>query len=739
MNQAANRKLAIMFTDLVGYSSMMVANEEQAIKRLAEYRDILFRIIQTHSGKVIDSAGDSVFASFSNLRQAAEAALEIQRSLQQYNKDHADPIQARIGLHYGEVLEKGDIVYGDDVNIAARLESLGDPEGICISEPVYQSLQPQQQRDCVKFGRPELKNIGSNLQVYHLFHGPVSVAKRLQLQFRRLKIYLGTHKFISLALIAAMLLLVMYASATIFSSPPSRDYQVALNKIQNLNPDSLPQYYTIGIEDEIRARIQRIPRVFVSTAEDQGRADVIISGSMQRQTGRVRLTYRIVRADNGVLVGKGSVDGELTDMWTLQGKLVDGIEQALSQQWNLPIASKKTATPNISAQAYQYYLQAREYAKRPDDRKTLAVSISLYKKALDLDDGFAAAYAGLCDAYWGTYLLEKDTGKVDQAEQACLQAQALNAESAEVQTALGEIYRGTGKLTQSIAAFNRAISLEPRNISAYIGLADAYANNDQPDLAEQTYLRAVGLQPGNWKAWVSYGGFNFDRGDFARAETAFRKVVELVPDSVDAYANLGATLLFQGRIKEAAQIFGKQAQLDPSATILSNAATMYYYDGEFEKARELYQKAIRLTPEQCLLWSNLADALHQIPERQNQAIESDRQALIRCNKETEINTDDKIILVIISRLRARLGQMEAARELIDKNDLQHSSDPSVQLYLALTYAHSNQLDAMKNALAQAVKQGYPRFLVKAEPAFAPFRNQHWFESIVQGDQPENQK
>ena len=736
MSQETSRRLAIMFTDLVGYSSMMAANEREAINRLADYRELIVKRINAHQGKVLDSSGDSIFACFSQVDNAVSAALEIQQALQQYNEDHPAKLYSRIGLHYGMVLEKDGSIYGDDVNIAARLESLGDPEGVCISETVYRELGADLRNNCVSYGHPVLKNIGDSLKVFHLFRQPVKAQKWLQLQSRRIRNYLSDHPVISAPLMIIMLVLSIYVLASIFSRPVKAVYTIELGQIRNLSQNVLPQYYTIGVADELRTRLKRIPKLFLVTSEDNIDADIELTGSLQQLSGKVRVSYRLTRRADGEEIGSGSIDGRLANMLTLQSELADKVVNKLSRELDLKLLKQKVTRQNLSPEAYQYYLQAREYAARPDDSQTLAASISLYKNALQIDDKFAAAYAGLCDAYWGEYLLKRSAEMVNQAEIACLKAQSLNDNLAEVQVALGEIFQGRGNFDKSIAAYNKAILLEPRSIDAFVGLADVYASTNRYKLAQQTYQRAVGLQPGNWKAWVSYGRYLFNRGQFDKAEIAFRKVVALTPDNVNAYANLGAALLYQGRIKQAAQAFSHQAKLQPTATILSNVATMYYYDGNYKDARDNYRKAIELSPEQCIYWSNLADTLHQIPDNKMEAGDADRHALSLCTKEHQVNPQDKIILITKSRLLARLGKTKEALSEIRSSELTNSTDPDVQLYLALAFLQSGEIKAMKNALAQAIKQGYPRFLVMVEPEFAPYRKDAWFKTLLENATPE---
>jgi len=730
MSQEITRRLAIMFTDLVGYSSMMGVDEHQAIDQLENYRAILCPIIETHQGKVIEFAGDSVFARFDTAAAAADAGLEIQQTLQRYNDKHSSELRSRIGVHFGDVLERDGHIYGDDINIAARLEPLGDPQGVCISETVYHELNESLRNNCVAYGRPLLKNITERLQVFHLFREPVSNGKRLSLHLRRAKHYLGDHPTVSAPLGIVILAVSVYLLVPVFFKPASAVHYVELGEIRNLSPDDMPEYYTIGIADEIRTRLKEIPSLYVSLAEEEVAAEVILTGSMQQLTDHVRISYQIVRRDDGVEIGGARMDGKLENMLSMQRKLANRVATELASKLDFTLEKQKTEKRRVAPEAYQYYLQAREYAKRPDDKQTLNASISLYRKSVLKDNKYAAAYAGLCEAYWGMYLLERHGNLVEQAQQACLKAEILDADLAEVQVALGAIYNGRGRLQKAIVAYNKAIQLEPRNIDAFVGLADVYTNINKPKLAEQTYRRAIELQPGNWEAWVNYGRYQFNAGQFNKAEKSFRRVVALTPDSIHAYSNLGAALLYLGDFKQAAQVFDEQSELKPSATLLSNAATMYYYYGDYERAARMYEEAIALAPEQCLFWVNLSDALHQLPRQNEDARNADSHALELCSNELEVNPEDHEILLLKSKMLARMGRIDEALAAANVYKSFNYSDPQDQLNLALVFLRSGDLGAVKDTLEQAIQLGYPHTLILAEPEFKPVRDEAWFKSLV---------
>ena len=732
MSQEVTHQLAIMFTDIVDYSSLMRADEHLAIQLLEDHRHILSTIIDSRGGTVIEYVGDSIFARFHDPVEAVEAALEIQRILPRYNREHGRNLRCRIGIHYGEVVEQDGHLFGDNINIGARLEPLSDPEGVCISDTVRRKLNTALQKKCVSFGRPLLKNIGDKLEVFHLFPSQIDGGKRLTLQLRHVKRYLGDHSQISGTLAFVLLFSAAYLLIPLFFRPTIAAHYVGLGEIRNLSPEQLPEYYTIGVADEINSRLKDVANLYLSGPEDEIATEVNITSSIEQLGDKVRIAYQITRQEDGSQIAEGSIEGKLEKMLTLQSKLADKVAVALASEFSLPFKQKKIVKHEVKPEAYQYYLQARDYANRPIDKQTLNTSISLYRKALDSDNRFAAAYAGLCDAFWRMYQIVKDFHFVGQAEQACLQAESLDADLSEVQVELGNIYMRRGRMAESIVAYNKAIKLQPRNIEAFIGLARVYLSINKPKLAEQTYRRAIALQHGNWKTWNAYGYYQIKTGQYEGAEASFRRVVELTPDNVNAYSNLGATLLYLGDFKRAAQAFSKQAELKPSADIFSNLATMYYYDGDFARAAHVYAKATEMEPRHCNYWTNLGDALRQLPDEGDKADDTDTHALTLCSKELEVNPANQGILSIKSRLLARLGWIDEALELILTYKLNESRNPDIQLDLALTYLYSGRMENVKNSLERAVEQGYPQILIKAEPEFIQLQTEPWFQSLVGG-------
>jgi class 3 adenylate cyclase/tetratricopeptide (TPR) repeat protein len=729
MIEHTTRQLAIMFTDLVGYSRMMGDDEQQAIAQLEIYRDILGGIIADHHGTVIEFAGDAVFARFNTATEAVDAGMAIQRELRRHNREHDGPaLYSRIGIHFGEVVMRDGDLYGDDVNIAARLEPLCDAEGVCISRSVRDELNSARLRHCVAFGKPALKNISGRFPVYHLFPDPISPLKRVRLSARRAKRYLSDHPAVSYPMALASLVLLVIVLAPVIIEPANTTRYVELGEIKNLNPDEMPEYYTIGIADEIRTRLKDVPNLFITDTGSKI-AEVVLTGSVQQMADQVRLAYRLARREDGVEIGGASLNGDLDDMLDLQAELANSVASDLSREFSLELARPKTAGQDINPEAYQYYLQARDYASRPDDERSLETTIHLYQGAIAIDAEFAAAHAGLCQAYWAQYQRNRDEHDVQLAEQACQEAQRIDPDSAAVHIALGEIRAGRGYWNEAIDEFNKAIRLDPKGLDAYILLADVYNDKNDSKLADQTYRRSIRMHPGQWQAWSYYGNYLFNQGDFKGAIRAYKKVIDLTPDNSSGYASLGAVYLYDSQFKLAAEAFGKQAQLKPSSQSILNEGTMYYYDGNYTRAAELYRRAIDMDADVCGYWGNLSDALLLISGREQEARAAAERDLVLCGEELAVNPVDTDALINRASALSKLGKDQQAIETITTALAVAPNNPQVWVFSALVYLRHGDIENARTSLERAVEGGYPNILIRAEPAFDPIRSRQWFVAL----------
>lgn len=725
-------RIAIMFTDIVGYSRMMHANEELAIERLHAYRQILSALIEKHRGTVIEYVGDAIFARFDEARDAVEAGLAIQRALKRFNLQHADQkLQTRIGIHWGEVLEKEGRIYGDDINIAARLEEIGRPEAVCVSQAVFEQLDDGQQLYRYAVGSPALKNIDEKIHVFQLYPHRPAWRTWLRLGWERLLNPIRRYPNLSAGVATISVIALIFTLVPLLHKPKIPVHYLELGKIRNLSPELLPEYYIIGIKDEIRNQLHRIPNLYLSAPEDGVGAPLVLTGSIDQSGKQIRLTYSLSDRNKSQPVRSGSVTGRLASILTLQKQLAAQASEALMAEYGFSWQIDDTATPEIDAKAYQYYLQARDYLNRSKEARVLKNAEQLFHKALTREPDYAEAYAGLCQTFWQQYEERKAPELATQAEQACRNALRISADSAEVHVALGEIMLGRGRWEEAIEAFNSAIRLDPKQVEAYMGLADLYQEMNRPQLAEQTYQRALALQEGSWRAWTAYGRYLLLRGRMDQAIDAFTRVVELTPDNVIGYSRLGAAYMLKGDFRQAARVFLRTTEIQATPDLLGNTGTMYYYNHDFEKAATMYRKAIARAPERCVLWTNLGDALQQLPGKETETRQVFQKAGELCNRDLTVNPNDFLTHTRLAHIQAMLGQGIPARRHIERARELAPDNLDVAITAAIIYFKESNQEALIAALTRAIELGYPQKLLLAEPKFSPLHEKRWFRKLLE--------
>ncbi|MCG6872031.1 MAG: tetratricopeptide repeat protein, partial [Gammaproteobacteria bacterium] len=366
--------------------------------------------------------------------------------------------------------------------------------------------------------------------------------------------------------------------------------------------------------------------------------------------------------------------------------------------------------------AYDYYLQARDYLRRPHTTENLDNATQLFERALSRDERFARAEAGLCEALWWKYDLTRDTNPADAAEQACRRALALSEKLPEVYVALGNIYQGTGRLDDSVNAYRRAIELDPKNDAAFRGLAFAFEQAGNAGQAEATYRHAIDLQPGYWRGHFWLANFLVGHGRFSEALGSYRQAINLTPDNLQVYENLGGVLFFTGRFEEAIQALEKALELRPTARAYSNLGTVYYYAGRFTDSRDQFLRALELAPDDYRWWHNLGDVYRQLGN--SKSAESYTRALQLGRKRLDINPQDGFAWKVLSLVLARLGQEEEARRALESAMKYSPNDVDLDFQRALVFEALGEREAALAALEKAIRGGQSAAIVRGDPDIA---------------------
>ncbi len=488
------RKLrAILSADVKGYSLLMTDDEIHTIQTLKAYRQIMSDLIMQHSGRVIDSPGDNLLAEFGSAVDALECAVYIQKRLKKENARFVDDkrLQFRIGVNIGDVIQDGDRIYGSGVNIAARIEGLADPGGICISRNTYDQVKDKLQIGYEYLGEHEVKNIKEPVRLY--------------------KVLLDSDP-----------------PATLIDEPlelPDKP-SIAVLPFVNMSGDPSQEYFSDGITEDLITDLSKVSELFVIArnsaftfknktvkVQDVGkelRVRFILEGSIRKVGNRVRINAQLIDAISGGHLWAERYDRDLVDIFDLQDEVTQKIVAALTL--NLTKSEEKQlahrSTENLKA--YDCVLRGmKEYWKYTKEGNSQAQV--LFRKAIELDPYYAEAYSwlGLSLLHSWTQAWNKEPQILDRAYQIAKQALTLNDSLSEAHRILGDIYLYQKEHAKAALELKEAISLNPNYADALAGLADVLNWAGKPEDAISLIKKAMHLNP-HHNAWYPYTlGFSY--------------------------------------------------------------------------------------------------------------------------------------------------------------------------------------------------------------------------------------
>ncbi len=377
------RLAAIMSADVAGYSRLMGTDEAGTLSALkALRRDVFAPQVAAHKGRVVKLMGDGALVEFPSIVNAVDCAIAVQRALAEQT------IQLRIGINLGDIIVEGSDIYGDGVNIAARLEGLAEPGGICVARNVYDQVKSKVEASFEDLGEKEVKNIPEPLRVYRVATERLSSA---------------------------------VTSPTTKPLPLPDKPSVAVLPFTNMSGDSEQEYFSDGITEDIITELSRFHSLFViarnSSFTYKGKAvDVtevgstlgvqyVVEGSVRKAGNRVRVTAQLVEAQSGRHVWARRYDRDLSDSFELQDEISKVIVGTIAGRVDAAEAQRVAWKPPGDMTAYDRFLRGLQEFNR-QERVPLANARELFQDAIDLDSSYARAYAHLafthvCDVWYG--------------------------------------------------------------------------------------------------------------------------------------------------------------------------------------------------------------------------------------------------------------------------------------------------------------------------------------------------
>ncbi len=581
------RKLAAIFsTDVKGYSRLMGDDEEATIHTLKTYRDVITRLIEQYHGRVVDSPGDNMLAEFASAVDAVKAAVAIQHELQTRNAELEDHrrMEFRIGLNVGDVITDEGRLYGDGVNIAARLESLAEGGGISISGTVYDQVKNKLALGYEYRGEQAVKNIAEPVRVYRVQMEPGAAAPGVSREKR------VEPRHWQRAALAVVTLLLVGAGAVVIrnlyltpSPPPvavpSEETpalplpdkpSIAVLPFTNMSGDPEQEYFSDGITEDIITDLSKIAGLFVIArnsaftyknkavnVQDVGRelgVRHLLEGSVRKAGPRIRITAQLIDATTGNHVWAERYDRQLEDIFDLQDEIRQKIVFALKVTLTPEEQTRFRRAPTVSLEAYDAYLRGVEMMWRMTSEANGSAR-ELFSEAIQLDPNYAAAYAQLGFAYWITWITQWTDDPPTAMKQAAEQAK--RALVLDDQLALGHRIIGVVSVfqrqyAQARRSTERAIELDPNDAEHLVMYAAVLTFSGQPHEALTALERGRRLNP-HTPYIHSYflGVTRLVLGEYDLAVQALESVVSRVPTFQPAYIFLVVSYAEQQEMEEA--------------------------------------------------------------------------------------------------------------------------------------------------------------------------------------------
>jgi adenylate cyclase len=572
------RLAAILAADVVGYSRLIGADEVGTRQRLKACEAALIEpAVEGHGGRIVKRMGDGYLVEFPSVVDAVTCAVAWQeQAVERETKIETDRrLQFRIGVNLGDVIVEGDDIHGDGVNIAARLEGLADPQGICLSGDAYRQVKGKLDARFEDLGERRVKNISEPLRVYRLIVGTEQEDR----------------------------------SESAFDADIGLDFSVpdypsiAVLPFTIMGDDPEQEFFADGVAEDIITALSKIDRLLVvarnSTFTYKGRAvDVkqvsreqgvryVLQGSVRKAGARVRLTAQLIDATTGLHLWAERYDRGLDDIFAVQDEITREIVIALDVQMREGEQHRVWSKGTRNLQAWECVRMATD-AVIGGDKKTRPMALELIEKALDLDPDYAIAWVMRGWIYW----TEADVGgglsdfqaRFDDAQantfRCAHRALELDPDCADAYGLLAMTYLNAKEFDKAIDASEKAIALAPNNVEVIGGIASpVMTKSGQPDRGAELAKQAMRLCPFYRPGLLRALGMAYrTAGRLEEAVTCFRESIKRESGWLGAHVNLAATLGELGRLDEAGEAARKVLASEPRFSVKSYVTGLSYRD-----------------------------------------------------------------------------------------------------------------------------------------------------------------
>jgi TolB-like protein len=556
VDQRVERKLsAILAADVVGYSRLMGADEEGTLARLKTLRrSLIDPKIDEHRGQIVKTTGDGVLVQFASVVDALRCAVEIQRQMIEQNAGIPEErqIKFRIGLNVGDIILDGDDIYGDGVNVAARLEGLSHPGGICVSLNVRDQVQDKLDLAFDDAGEQQLKNIARPVQVYRVRIGKTATKT---------------------------------AAALALPDKPS----IAVLPFQNMSGDPEQEYFADGVVEEIITALSRIRWLFViarnSSFTYKNRAvDVkqvgrelgvryVLEGSVRKAGSRVRITGQLIDVSTGAHIWADRFEGELANIFDLQDQVTANVVGTIEPKLEQAEMKRAKRKPTESLDAYDHYLRGLAGVHQWT-REGNTQALFHFKRAAELDPDFAAAYGMAARCYSQrvgfAWVIDRSQDVADAIRLAQRAGELGKDDAVALFTAGNALVIVVGDVNNGAALIDRALKLNPNLAFAWLSSGFARILLGQHELAIEHVARAMRLSPQDPQMFameIAIAAAHLFAGRPGEAFSWAEKATQERPNFFVGHCMVAASGALSAKSSEAENALNRARQLNPALRI----------------------------------------------------------------------------------------------------------------------------------------------------------------------------
>jgi len=622
-NEKITRKLrAILSADVKGYSLLMADDEVHTIQTLKAYRSLMSDLIIQHSGRVVDNPGDNLLAEFSSAVDAVESAVKIQNRL---NKENAKFVEDkrllfRIGVNIGDVVHDGDRIYGSGVNVAARIESIADAGGICISRNTYDQVKDKLDLGFDYLGEHEVKNIKEPVRVYKTLSGLKDTGKPIDKnnKISKLKWVFGT--IAVLLVITATLMGGVYWKYFYLPTPSDIDPEnelsfdlpkgpsIAVLPLDNMTGNSEQEFFCDGITENIISALSLIPNLFVIarnstftykgksiTAQQVGQelgAQYLIEGSIQESINRIRITIQLIETKTGHHKWSEIYDRELDDIFKLQDEITLSILKAINVNITLGDRFRGYHEAFTNIQVYLKFLKAYDLSTNFSRESNLMAQKELHEIE-KLDPNISAVYSLLGN----TYIMDIWNGSCDRplicfakATEAIRKALSLNESDQIAFLASANLSFMRKEYENAILHIKKALSINPNGADCYALYSYILTSSGRSNEAIAFLEKAILLNPipPSWY-YLIFGNIYADLGQYNKAIMVYKQSEAIKPNYL-TYLGLANIYSLIGNEIKASEAVSDLLRLRPDFTINKFVKIIPYYD---QDRLDSYAKTLR--------------------------------------------------------------------------------------------------------------------------------------------------